>query len=103
MASARRATRASHLLSKVVATRWFDPDALAAELVVSVSALDGFLTDRIPIPLDRQLTLALLVIEKMPPLARLGHQLHAQVRAAIAYETQATSTHASPPPGMPFA
>jgi hypothetical protein len=83
-------------------THSFDRETLAAELVVPVVAIDKFLDGRLPMPLDRQLCLALFVIEKVPALARLGYQLRGQVKAAMSFEGHATTTHGSSPPGSAF-
>jgi hypothetical protein len=90
------------VLAKVLDTRSFDRETLAAELVVPVGAIDKFLDGRLPMPLDRQLCLALFVIEKMPALARLGYQLRGQVKAAMSFEAHSTTTHATSPPGSAF-
>lgn len=80
----------------------FDRAAVANELVVPVKALDAFLEGTLPMPLDRQLCLALFVIEKVPALARLGYQLRGQVKAAMAFQAHSTATHATSPPGAAF-
>jgi hypothetical protein len=94
----RPPSAALRLLRKLVATRWFELDAIARALVVSDARLASYLSESEPIPLDRQLCLALFVIECVPPLARVGHQLRGQVKAAIAFEARATDTHLEPPP-----
>ena len=95
-------SRAVHLLTKVLDTPWFDRQTVADELVVPVKALEAFVEGKLPMPLDRQLCLALFVIEKVPPLARLGYQLRGQVKAAMAFEAHSTATHATNPPGAAF-
>jgi hypothetical protein len=75
---------------------------LADELVVPLKAIDAFVDGKLPMPLDRQLCLALFVIEKVPSLARLGYQLRGQVKAAMAFEAHSTATHATTPPGAAF-
>ena len=79
------------LLSEVAASPGFDHDTLAGELVVPRAALRAYLARRRPIPLDRQLALALFVIEKLPPLARSGHHLRIQVLAMLAREGRAAA------------
>ena len=79
-------TRAHRLLTNVVATEQFDRAELARELVVTGRTLDAFVAGRVAIPLDRQLLLALLVIERVPSLARQGHQLKGQVAGALAFQ-----------------
>jgi len=95
-------SRAVHVLKKVLDTRWFDREMLAAELVVPVDMIDKFLDGSLPMPLDRQLCLALFVIERVPTLSRLGYQLRGQVKAAASFEAHTTATHASSPPGVGF-
>jgi hypothetical protein len=96
----RRSSRAVELLDKVASSALFDRRTLARELVVSEQQLESFLNETVPLPLDRQLCLAQLVIERIPSLARLGHRLHGQVRAAMAFKAGATTTHADAPPMM---
>lgn len=97
-ARTRYDSAALRLLRRVIASGWFAPDALARALVMSDEALETYLSGSKPIPLDRQLCLALFVIECMPPLARAGHQLRGQVAAAVAYRSGLTETHQHAPP-----
>jgi hypothetical protein len=97
-ATTRKPSRAVALLAKVVATSWFDFDELAQELVVSRQTLQAYLAGEVAMPLDRQLCLALFVIECVPPFARLGRQLQGQVSAALAFNARVTTTHGEPPP-----
>ena len=99
---AHRASRALVLLRKLVATRSCELDALAEAIVVTRSALDSYLSGAVTIPLERQLCLALFVVEQVPSLARLGHQLRAQVAAAMAFQAGSTTTHLEPPPPTRF-
>ena len=92
--------RATALLKRLAQTGWFETAELAQELVVSEKALLAFLNEDIAMPLDRQLCLALFVIENVPPLSRQGHQLRGQVAAAIAFNEHTTGVHMSPPPTM---
>ncbi|HWC55793.1 MAG TPA: hypothetical protein VG434_02365 [Sphingomicrobium sp.] len=71
---------------------------MITSVVVSRAVLDAYIDGKLAMPLDRQLCLALFVIEKVPRLARIGHQLRGQVAAAIAYDERATETHTFPPP-----
>ena len=95
-----KAGRAVRLLTRVLATGWFDHEALANELVVTTAALESYVDGRAPMPLDRQMCLATFVIAKLPPLARDGHRLRGQVQAAVAFHTNVTETHLGPPPGV---
>ena len=96
--SVRRRARAVVLLQRILSTRPLDIDALAEALVVSRSTLHDYLSGNVPVPLERQLCLALFVIERVPELAREGHQLRAQVAAAISFQEHATVTHRHAPP-----
>jgi hypothetical protein len=95
----RPPSTAVRLLKKLVATRWFELDAIARALGVSDARLAAYLSESEAIPLDRQLCLALFVIECVPPLARVGHQLRGQVKATMAFQARATDIHLEPPPG----
>ena len=96
--SVRGRSTAAQLLRKVLATGWFAPEALARALVISDAWLEAYVNESKPMPLDRQLCLALFVIECIPPLARAGHRLRSQVAAAMAFHSGVTETHAQSPP-----
>jgi len=89
----RRVPRALALLRKVVATGSYELDTLADALVIKRKKLDAFLSGAVEMPLERQLCLALFVIEHVPTLARLGYQLRGQVIAAIAFQERGTTEH----------
>jgi len=97
MSSNRTSTRATLLLSKLATSGWVTRTELARELRVSESTLAAYAIGERPIPLDRQLLLASLLIAKVPPLARMGHRLRGQVLAALAYQQQETMTHMTAP------
>jgi hypothetical protein len=92
-----RPTRASRLIDRLLMRQCFSEEELAAELVVSVETLADYRAGRVPMPLERQLCLAVLTIAKAPAFARLGRELRYQVTATIAYEMKATETHDAPP------
>jgi hypothetical protein len=94
----RPRSRAAELLQRIVSSGSVDTHALAHSLIVSPAALDSYLHGTVPIPLERQLCLALYVIEHIPELARQGHQLRGQVAAAIAFQEHATVVHSHAPP-----
>lgn len=96
--SIQKPSRAAQLLSRLSATRWFDLQTLAREMVVPVATLEAYLDGTLPIPLDRQLCLALFVIDNVPPFARQGHQLHGQVQAAIAFQARTAEGLSAAPP-----
>jgi hypothetical protein len=99
MSSDSGRSRAVVVLERVLSTGRYDRPAIANELVVSPARLERYLTGSLPMPLDRQLLLALFVIEKVPELSRMGYQLRGQVMAAVAFETHVTATHSAPPDG----
>src|ERR1051325_123347 len=95
---ANRLPAAARLLAKVIATGDLTTEALAAELGIPVAMVERYAGNKVPMPLDRQLALALLVIERMPTLARAGHRLKGQVAAAMAVASGVTEVHSGPPP-----
>jgi phage gp36-like protein len=77
-----------------------DRARLARALRITEATLDSMLTATVAIPLDRQLQLALLVIERAPAgsaLARLAHRLRAQSAAAMTFRMQETPRHLTAP------
>ena len=99
---ARRHARAVVLLQRILAARPLGVDALAEALVVSRTRLHAYLSGIEAMPFERQLCLARFVIENLPDFARQGHQLRAQVAAAIAFQDRATETHRQAPSTMRF-
>jgi len=71
---------------------------LADALVIKRKKLDAFLSGAVEMPLERQLCLALFVIEHVPTLARLGYQLRGQVIAAIAFQERGAMVNIQSPP-----
>jgi predicted transcriptional regulator len=100
--SKQRPTRAAALLARILASRLYDRTELATELAVTPATIDSYLSGKMDMPLERQLCLALFVIEKIPPLTRSGHMLHGQVRAAIAFHQHSTAVHQTAPPPGPW-
>jgi len=96
-ADLRRVPRALALLRKVVATGSYELDTLADALVIKRKKLDAFLSGAVEMPLERQLCLALFVIEHVPTLARLGYQLRGQVIAAIAFQERGAMVNIQSP------
>lgn len=88
---------AVRLLRRLFAADEYAPAAVSQALVISDAELTAYLEGADAMPLDRQLCLALFVIERVPSLARAGHQLRAQVAAAMAFENRVTETHSQPP------
>jgi hypothetical protein len=93
-----RVSRAALLLQKLVALGVVTEEQLATELVVPLPVLRAFADASRVIPLDRQLCLALYIINNVPALAREGHGLRGQVESAIRVESAKgpRSTAASP-------
>lgn len=91
--SSPRRSRWLVLLRKVINGGALRPSEVARALVISDSELAAYLAESTPMPLDRQLRLASLVIRTVPSLARLGHQLRGQASAAMSFEAHATLTH----------
>ncbi|MEO7086249.1 MAG: hypothetical protein ABI442_11100 [Gemmatimonadaceae bacterium] len=100
MTTRRSTGRAIELLRKVDGCGVFDRATLAREMVITPDDLESFLNDSATMPLDRQLCLAQLVIERVPALSRAGHRLKGQVSAALAFNARVTETHADSPPPM---
>ena len=88
-----RLSSAARLLVKLVDANVFPRDHVAELLLVPSRMLDQFCAGEVAMPLDRQMTLANLVAERVPALAREGRRLRGQVEAAIAYESGQTETH----------
>lgn len=93
----RTDSRAARLLRKLVAEAGFDATTLATDLVVNAAQLEGYLCGELEMPFDRQLCLAVLVIERVPTLKRSGYALRGQVLAAMAVERGDTETHTGAP------
>ena len=90
-------SRAVRLLRQLVDMHQFDRERLACELVVESSQLDAYVAGTLEMPLDRQLCLALLLIERVPALARQGYALRGQVIAATTYASHELNTEAMRP------
>lgn len=88
--------RAAGMLTKLL-DRGIDAHTLAAELVITPGQLEAYRSGRILMPLDRQLCLALFVLESVPSLAKECRALRAQVVAAASFHAAVTTTHNGPP------
>jgi hypothetical protein len=75
----------------------YDQTQVAGELAVTPVMVEDYRSGKVAMPLDRQLCLALFVVEKIPSLARSGHMLRGQVRAAIAFHEHSTAVHQTAP------
>jgi hypothetical protein len=88
-----RRVRAVRLMERLLEETDMSADDLANALVVTRETLEAYREGRTPMPLERQLCLALLVIERQPSLARQAHRLRGQVQAEAAFHARATKTH----------
>lgn len=88
--------RAIRLLRQLIDSGELDRETLARELVTEPRRIEAYAGGTREMPLDRQLCLALLVIERVPALARQGHALRGQVIAAIAFASHDIITDAAP-------
>jgi hypothetical protein len=93
-----RRTLASNVIARVLDCGAMDEESLARELIVTVPMLRRFRDQRQAIPMERQMVLALLILEKVPSLAKLGRQLRAQVRAHAAFSQNDVEIHTQSPP-----
>ena len=91
-------TLASTLIRRVLDTGAMDQETLAAALIVDTARLERYRDLREPIPPERQMLLALVVLEYAPSLARYGRQLRTQVRATAAYHAKGVEVHLHAPP-----
>jgi len=93
----RRPTLALDVLDALIDTGLADPDWVARQLDVPRPLMQAWLANELPMPVERQLLLATLLIDRVPPLARLGYRLHGHVRATLRYRAQETKTHLTAP------
>ena len=90
--------RARELLARVLSSPEVAVETVADALMVSTAAIDAYRTGRLAMPLEVQLLLAALTIERVPKHARLARQLRAQIKATISYAVGETVIHKEPPP-----
>ena len=81
-----RLSRAVHLVERLIRDGVVSEDDLARELIVRPQTLSAYRAGTIPMPMDRQLCLALLMIGLSGEYARMGYALRAQLLAATHYE-----------------
>lgn len=91
-------SRAARLIAQIVDSGAMTAHDLAAAILVSEPMLEEYRSGRLRIPVDRQLCVALVAIERLPEVRRAGHALRAQIQAEIALATDATEVHGAPPP-----
>jgi hypothetical protein len=94
----RRPSRAILLLRRAITRHQVDRQALASALLVSPEDVEAYEVGSKPMPPIAQAHLATFVIEHVPPLARTGHSLRAQLAAARDFHDGRTVTHNSGPP-----
>jgi hypothetical protein len=94
-----RRSRSVRLIEGLLSTGRVDGDDLASALGVTSRALESYRRGRARMPLERQLRLAQLVIERWPytrQLRRNGFGLRSQVLAEVAFHARITKTHMAP-------
>ena len=87
-----RPSRAMWLVEKLLHDEACTEEELARELVIEPRTLADYRAGQVPMPLERQLCLALVLIDRGSSYARFGYQLRGQVAATSAFE----SRHISP-------
>jgi hypothetical protein len=90
----KQSRSAAVLLDALITTHGLTATLLATELAVSVSMIDDSRMGAEPIPLERQLHIAVYAA-RYPALAREAHRLRSQVLAALAVEARALSSTGS--------
>jgi hypothetical protein len=83
-------SRAVALLQRILKESGLDATGIASELIVRPRDLEGYLSGEREMPLERQLCLALFVIDRLPSLAREGYTLRGQAIASIEYAKRAS-------------
>lgn len=94
-----RRSRSVRLIEALLATGNVDCGELACALGITQHALESYRRGRARMPLERQMCLALLVIERWPYSPRLrrnGFGLRSQVLAEAAFHARITKTHNAP-------
>ena len=97
--AARR--RAVELLERVIDSRAVTVDEIAETLMVRTSSIADYRSGKLGIPLEVQLLLVALVIERVPAHRRLAYQLRSQLKATIEYASGETVTHRTGPHKWP--
>ena len=89
--------RARELLERVLSSTGVTTEMVAEALLVSTAVIDAYRGGR-PMPLEVQLLLAALTIERVPQHERFARQLRSQIKAAISYAAGETVVHTEAPP-----
>jgi hypothetical protein len=83
-------SRAVGLLQRILKESGLEAATIASEIIVRPRDLEQYLSGELEMPLERQLCLALFVIDRLSPLAREGYALRGQAIAAIEYARRAS-------------
>lgn len=97
MDTSHRKGSAVALLTKVVASGLCDADQVAAELVTDGRTVGLYIAGSLPMPTDRQLCFAHFLIERVPSMARHGHNLLSQIKAEVSFARSDTVLHLNAP------
>jgi hypothetical protein len=92
--------RAVELLDRVLSSNAVTIEALAKTLMVQPKSILEYRAGRLVMPLEVQLLLVALTIERVPTHRRLAHQLRSQIKATISYTSGDTVTHFWAPPKL---
>ena len=90
-------SRAVMLMNVLLRNKAFTEDQLEVELVVPPGTIARYRAGEEPMPLDRQMCLALLMMSVSARYARPGIQLRDQVRAALRFARRDHETQQTPP------
>jgi hypothetical protein len=85
-------SRSVHLIEVLIRDGMLSADDLARELVVRKETLASYRSGKVPMPLERQLCLALLMTQLSPKYARMGYALRSQVEAATNFGRRTTTS-----------
>jgi hypothetical protein len=89
--------RAARLIEQLLGTGAISSSELADAIVCDGATLEAYRLGRRKMPLERQLCLALVAIERVPAARRAGFALRSQVEAELAVAATLTETHDQPP------
>lgn len=94
---ALRRSRAARLLDRLLATGVMSEAELSGALVVPVETLLAYRGGELRMPVERQICLARVALERVPSEARAARALLGQAQAEASYLQGATETHMSAP------
>jgi len=90
--------RAVDLLDRVLSSNAVTIEMLAKTLMVRPKSILEYRAGRLAMPIEVQLLLVALTIERVPACRRLAHQLRSQIKATLSYTSGETVTHFWGPP-----